>query len=79
MKEGNKNNIRKVGVSVPLTGVAYVELEVEDNATEDEILDMAYDEITLENIEEWELTDRICRGNIFYGVMNTYEINDIED
>lgn len=41
MKEERKINMRKVGVSVPLTGVAYVELEVEDNATEDEILDMA--------------------------------------
>lgn len=64
----------KYGVSLPLTGYVYVEVEAKN---EEEALDKAWDKATLDDMVEWEFTEHVCRGNILDTVLNDYEVEEI--
>ena len=64
----------KYGVSIPLTGWVYLEVEAEN---EEEALDKAWDKATLDDMVEWEFTKHICRGNVLDVVLNEAEVEEI--
>lgn len=53
-------------VSVPITGIIYVEVEAEN---EDEAIDLAMksEDLSLDSVEEWEPHRYVVKGNAFYG------------
>ena len=66
--------MKKYGVCMPVTGYVYMEVEANN---EEEALDFVYENATLNDIGEWELTDYVCKGNVSYAVMSEYEIYEI--
>lgn len=58
-------------VSVPISG--YICIDVEANS-EQEAITKAFEEATLEDLEEWEMHECIVEGNVFHGLMNEIDI-----
>lgn len=54
-------------VSIPITGVAVITVQAE---TEDEAIALGLDNVTLDNIEDWQPVEKIIGGNVFYGILN---------
>lgn len=50
-------------VTLPIAGHAFLTIEAE---TEEEAIEKAFDEVTLQNIEEWEALREFNRGNVCY-------------
>lgn len=64
-------------VTMPITGYVCIEVEAED---EKDAIERAYDsEVNFNNIEEWDVHEHICEGNVFHGLMNDAEVQLIED
>lgn len=57
--------MRIYSVTLPITGVAYVDVEAE---SEEEAILKAFDECTIENIDLWEPLRRVNQGNICYAM-----------
>jgi hypothetical protein len=57
-------------VSVPITGIAFIQVAAD---SEEEAIEAAIGEITIDNIEEWSGHEHIVAGNIFYGMQNEAE------
>lgn len=56
-------------VGIPITGVIYLTLEAEDE--QDAIAKaMESDDLTLDNLEEWEPHEVIAKGNVCYASTN---------
>lgn len=70
--------MKKYGVTIPTVGYVYVEVEVEDNTTEEEIIEEAFDKAN-ENFEdsEWELTSKIVDGNVCYASVTEIDITEL--
>jgi hypothetical protein len=51
------------GVTVPMAGHLYVEVEA---ATEEEAIEKAFDEATLDDLESWEAVRQFNKGNVCY-------------
>lgn len=66
--------MRTVNVDLPITGVLNVEIEVDDNATNEDIIDKAWESATLKDLCEWEIHEKIVEGNVFHGLINDIEI-----
>ena len=67
-------------VSVPITGVIYVEVEAEN---EDEAINLAMEseDLTLKAVEEWEPHRRVVKGNVFCGLAREAtlkKLNEVE-
>lgn len=62
-------------VQIPLTAVVGVEVEA---TNEKEALEVAFESTTLHDVVEWDLHEKICEGNVFHGLINRYEIEEIE-
>lgn len=62
-------------ITVPVTGTITKEIEAEN---EEKAL-IAFEELDLspEDISEWDWTEQIVRGNVFYGILNEMEIDEI--
>lgn len=58
---------RKWSVALPITGIAYVEVEAED---EEAAIEEAMNIVDRQHLEEWESHKQICRGNVFSGALN---------
>jgi len=54
-------------VKVPIVGVAYIDVEAEN---EEDAITKAIDEIEYDHVEEWEAVRRITQGNILYATHN---------
>ena len=65
----------KYGVSLPLTGWIYLEVEAKN---EKEALDKAQDNATLNDMVEWEFTKKVCSGHVSYAVLNEAEVEELE-
>lgn len=52
---------RTWGVTMPIAGHCYVEVEAE---TEEEAIEKAFDSVTNENLESWEALERFQQGNV---------------
>lgn len=61
-------------VYIPITAIATVELEAE-NA--EQAFKLARDKASLEDVETWETHKKIVEGNVFHGVINEYEVEEI--
>ncbi len=61
-------------VYVPITGIVKMEVKAEN---EEEAKEIALEDATLTEVEEWEAHEEIVRGNVFYGVQNTIELLSI--
>lgn len=62
-------------VLIPITGFVIVNVKADD---EDSAITNAFesDELSLDNIVEWEAHGCIVKGNIFYGTLNEIEVNE---
>lgn len=76
----NKNDYL---VRMPFTGIASVIVEA---SSEEEALELAkkqFDDVTLNGnfvgaeIDEWELTEQVVVGNVFYGCLNEMDVREI--
>lgn len=65
-------------VALPITGIAYIEVQAEDEASAIEAA-LNSDALTIESIETWEAHQYILQGNVFYGVQNEAEATLEED
>jgi hypothetical protein len=63
-------------VAVPITGVAFVDVKAE---TEKEAIDLAFANVTIDNIDEWDAVPYIVKGNVFYGLQNEVEVECNEE
>ena len=68
---------KQFGVTLPLTGYIYLEVEAEDEQDAIEKA-MSSDQVKIDNIEEWEACRQIVEGNVFHGLRNTAEAEDID-
>jgi hypothetical protein len=68
--------MKRYVVTIPLTGIVSVEVDAED---EEGAKEKAWEQnISIDNIETWELTNIICRGNVLDAVQNEIEVEEIE-
>ena len=65
----------KYGVSLPFTGYVYVEVEAENKK---EALEQAQDNATLNDMCEWEFTEKVCSGHVSYAVLTEAEVEEVE-
>lgn len=78
MTEENKK--RRVAVTIPITGSVCVEIDVEQDADDDEIFDAACDAWSeSEHGASWEFTRYVTRGNVCYAECWEYDIRDVAD
>jgi nicotinate-nucleotide pyrophosphorylase len=70
--------MKTYGVSLPISGTVYIEVEAED---EDDAIEKALisDQCVLDNIETWEAHRQITQGNFFYGTRNEAEAEPVDD
>lgn len=56
-------------VCLPITGIIWVTVEAD---SEKEAIEAAFesDQLTLDNVEQWEAHKRICSGNILHASQN---------
>lgn len=50
-------------VTLPIAGHAYVTVEAED---EKQAIEKALEEVTIENIEDWQAMETFNQGNVLY-------------
>lgn len=61
-------------VSLPVTGIAYVEVVAD---SEEEAINKALDEVSVEHLETWSAVRQIVTGNVFRGELNEAEAEDL--
>jgi hypothetical protein len=82
--------MKKVAVYLPITGIAYVEVEVEDNATQDEIYTSATSVVDFRGLSEittngeyqevcLNTLKEITTGNVFHGELNEMYWEEIDE
>jgi len=61
--------LRDFDVCIPITGTIWVTVEAEN---EEDAIEKAFmsDDLTLQNIEEWECHKEICSGNVLHASQN---------
>lgn len=69
--------MKKWSVAVPISGVIHVEVEAE---AEEEAMEAAFnsEDLTLDNIEEWEAHRKIVQGNVCYALQWEIEVTEID-
>lgn len=55
--------MRVFSVTLPIAGHAYVTVEAEN---EDQAIDKAMEEVTIDDIETWEAVPQFNKGNVCY-------------
>lgn len=63
-------------VAIPITGRACTEVEAE---TEAEAISKAIDEITIDDIEEWNAHEKVVEGNVCYAMLNEAYAENLDD
>lgn len=59
-------------VLIPVTGYIAVEVKAED---EEQAKELAFaTETTVDDIEEWELHEQVCTGNVLHAVLNEISV-----
>ena len=67
--------MKEYEVRLPIAGFVVVSVEAND---ETEALNKAMNsDISTDDIEEWDVYEYITQGNVFYGSLNEYEVNEI--
>ena len=76
---------RRFYVDVPIAGVACVEVVAEEDTAEEQIILLACNIATLDDVNEWEAHEKIVEGNIVYAskweaeIVNSDEADDDEE
>lgn len=58
-------------VILPITGYLDVQVKAE---SEEEAIEQAYQEGSLDELVEWEAHKKICEGNVCYALQNEIEV-----
>ncbi len=67
--------MKTYGVTLPITGTVYVEVEAE---SEDDAIEKALEsEVDSDDIESWETHRKIVQGNVFYGGQNEADAQEL--
>lgn len=53
----------KFNVTIPIAGHAFLEVEAE---SQEEAIQAAMEQVTLDHVEEWEPLEHFTRGNVCY-------------
>ena len=62
-------------VRIPITGYVSALIDADD---EDEALEKAMDcDYDYTDIEEWDITETIVQGRVFYGFLNNAEVEEV--
>ena len=62
-------------VKIPITGYISALIDADD---EDEALEKAMDcDYENTDIEEWDITETIVQGRMFYGILNNAEVTEV--
>lgn len=64
------------GVSIPVTGFVYVEIQAD--SIEDAKSKALQVELTTDNIEEWDTCEDIVTGNVFRGLLKSIDAEELE-
>ena len=68
----------KYTVKVPIVAVCYVDVEA-DNAKEAVDKAMESDDLSLDNVDEWEALEHISEGNVLHTYHNDVEVYEKEE
>ena len=72
--------MKKVLVQLPVTAIAVVEIEVDDDSSETVIFEVARAKADIdEHVEDYEFHRTISLGNHFSGLLNAWKYEVIED
>jgi len=66
----------KYNVTIPMTGLIAMD-DIEADSEEDAI-EKAMMSVSLDELIEWEVHEKIVQGNVFYGVENEIEVEESE-
>ncbi len=67
----------KYGISMPMTGIVYKEIEAE---TEKEALEKFWGcTLTTDDIHEWDLHEHVTTGNVTHAMLNDYDVEELEE
>lgn len=58
-------------VEIPITGKICVAVDAE---SKEDAIEKAFELGTLDDLDEWEMHDKIVGGNVFYGVSNEIDV-----
>ena len=64
------------GVSIPVAGFAYVEVEADN---EEEAGSKALGEVDMSKIEEWDVYRILVEGNVLYAPLNRMDVEHVDD
>lgn len=71
--------MKKYGVSIPLTGYIYIEVEADSEQAAEEA---AWEKFNVEGEKAgdiaWELVDHVTTGNVFHGELNDVCVDEIK-
>ena len=62
-------------VTLPVVGQATIEVEADNN---EHAIDVAFENITRDHLEEWECLRNGCRGNVCYLPTHSADVQEIE-
>lgn len=68
---------KKYGVTLPVTGLIYVEVEADDEKSAIEAA-LGADGLTNSMIEEWEAHREVNRGNVWHGPIGEASAEEID-
>lgn len=67
--------MKKYYFEIPVTAVIGIEVEAKDK---EEALEVAFESASLTDVTEWDVHKKICEGNVFHGLINEYELEEME-
>lgn len=68
--------MKEYSILMPITGTIYKEVQAN---SEEEALEKFYQlETSADDIEAWDMHEHIVKGNVFYGELNSVEIELID-
>lgn len=67
--------MKQFTIRMPITGVAVRVIQAE---TEEQAINKFHEEVTSSDIDEWECTNTIVKGNVFYGIQNEIDVQEEE-
>lgn len=62
-------------VTLPIAGIAYITVQAE---SEEDAIAKAMEEVSRDDIEEWEAFERIVSGNVLHAPINDAEAVEID-
>jgi hypothetical protein len=62
-------------ISMPITGFIYKEVEADSEEQAKEKFHQL--ELKTDDIEDWEIHNHVTQGNMFYGMLNDVDIEEV--